>query len=150
MCVTDIVIDWYEHWPYLLRPRMSPNYSDCHQMPVHSLIPRIIIIDGKEKEFSKIVKGENNVLFTETSIVFNEETIICIVAEMAPCAILRLECVPYQYHLSFGVELLQITGRSGFDPRQGQRIFPLASVSRPAQGHTQPPVHWVPLSFPRG
>jgi hypothetical protein len=26
------------------------------------------------------------------------------------------------------------TGRSGFDPRRGQRIFPLASVSRPALG----------------
>jgi hypothetical protein len=35
-------------------------------------------------------------------------------------------------------------GRSGFDPRQGQRIFPLASVSRPALGPTQPPVQWVP------
>jgi hypothetical protein len=36
------------------------------------------------------------------------------------------------------------TGRSGFDPRRGQRIFPLASVSRPALGPTQPPVQWVP------
>jgi hypothetical protein len=36
------------------------------------------------------------------------------------------------------------TGRSGFDPRQGQRIFPLASLSRPALGPTQPPVKWVP------
>jgi hypothetical protein len=36
------------------------------------------------------------------------------------------------------------TGRSGFDPRQMQRIFPLASVSRPALGPTQPPVQWVP------
>jgi hypothetical protein len=36
------------------------------------------------------------------------------------------------------------TGRSRFDPRQGQRIFPLASVSRPALGPTQPPVQWVP------
>jgi hypothetical protein len=35
------------------------------------------------------------------------------------------------------------TGRSGFDPRQGQRIFPLASVSRPALGPTQPPVPGV-------
>jgi hypothetical protein len=34
--------------------------------------------------------------------------------------------------------------RSRFDPRQGQRIFPLASVSRPALGPTQPPVQWVP------
>jgi hypothetical protein len=31
-----------------------------------------------------------------------------------------------------------------FDPRQGQRIFPLASVSRPALGPSQPPVQWVP------
>jgi hypothetical protein len=37
-----------------------------------------------------------------------------------------------------------MTGRSGFDPRQGQRIFPLASVSRPALRPTQPPVQWVP------
>jgi hypothetical protein len=36
------------------------------------------------------------------------------------------------------------TGRPGFDPRQRQRIFPLASVSRPALGPTQPPVQWVP------
>jgi hypothetical protein len=26
----------------------------------------------------------------------------------------------------------------------GRRIFPLASVSRPALGPTQPPVQWVP------
>jgi hypothetical protein len=31
-----------------------------------------------------------------------------------------------------------------FDPRRGQRIFPLASVSRPALGPIQPPVQWVP------
>jgi hypothetical protein len=36
------------------------------------------------------------------------------------------------------------TGRSSFDPRQGQRVFPLSSVSRPALGPTQPPVQWVP------
>jgi hypothetical protein len=36
------------------------------------------------------------------------------------------------------------TGRSRFDPRQGQRIFPLACVSRPALGPTQPTVQWVP------
>jgi hypothetical protein len=35
------------------------------------------------------------------------------------------------------------TGRSGFDPRRGQRIFPLTSVSRPALGPNQPPVQWV-------
>jgi hypothetical protein len=36
------------------------------------------------------------------------------------------------------------TGRSGFDPRQTQRIFPLTSVSVPALAPTQPPVQWVP------
>jgi hypothetical protein len=36
------------------------------------------------------------------------------------------------------------TGRSGFDPRQEQRIFPLSSVSRPALGPTQLPLQWVP------
>jgi hypothetical protein len=32
----------------------------------------------------------------------------------------------------------------GVDPRLGQRIFPLTSVSRPALRPTQPPVQWVP------
>jgi hypothetical protein len=35
------------------------------------------------------------------------------------------------------------TGRSGFDPRQKQRIFPLTSASRPAPGPTQPLVQLV-------
>jgi hypothetical protein len=35
------------------------------------------------------------------------------------------------------------TARSGFDPRQRQKIFPLASVSRPALRPTQPPVQSV-------
>jgi hypothetical protein len=34
-------------------------------------------------------------------------------------------------------------GRSRFDPRQGQRIFLLASASRPALRPTQPPIQWV-------
>jgi hypothetical protein len=36
------------------------------------------------------------------------------------------------------------TGRSGFDPRREQIIFPVSSVSRPALGPIQPPVQWVP------
>jgi hypothetical protein len=35
------------------------------------------------------------------------------------------------------------TRRSGFDPRQEQRIFLLTSVSKPALRSTQPPVQWV-------
>jgi hypothetical protein len=42
------------------------------------------------------------------------------------------------------------TGRSGFDPRQGQRIFPLTSVSRPALGPTHPSVQWVPGVLSQG
>jgi hypothetical protein len=33
----------------------------------------------------------------------------------------------------------------GLNPGRGERIFPLASVSRPALGPTQPPVQWVPV-----
>jgi hypothetical protein len=36
------------------------------------------------------------------------------------------------------------TGRPGFDLRQRQRIFLLASASRPALGPTQSPVQWIP------
>jgi hypothetical protein len=42
------------------------------------------------------------------------------------------------------------TGRSGFVPRQGQRIFPLSSVSRPALRPTQSPVQWVPAVLSPG
>jgi hypothetical protein len=41
-------------------------------------------------------------------------------------------------------------GRSGFDPRQRQRISPLASASRPALGPTQPPVQWVSVALSPG
>jgi hypothetical protein len=37
------------------------------------------------------------------------------------------------------------TGRPGFDPRQRQRISPLASASRPALRSIQPPVEWEPM-----
>jgi hypothetical protein len=36
------------------------------------------------------------------------------------------------------------TGGSWYDPRQRQTNFPVASVSGPALGPTQPPVQWVP------
>jgi hypothetical protein len=41
-------------------------------------------------------------------------------------------------------------GRSRFDPRQGQRIFLLATASRPALGLTQPPIQWVPRVLSQG
>jgi hypothetical protein len=42
------------------------------------------------------------------------------------------------------------TGRSRFVPWQGQRIFPLSSVSGPALGPTQLPVQWVPGVLSQG
>jgi hypothetical protein len=36
------------------------------------------------------------------------------------------------------------TGDRGSIPGRGERIFPLASVSRPALGSMQPPVQWLP------
>jgi hypothetical protein len=41
-------------------------------------------------------------------------------------------------------------GRSDFDSRRGQRIFPVAFVSRPALGPTQPPVQLVPVVLSPG
>jgi hypothetical protein len=35
-------------------------------------------------------------------------------------------------------------GDQGSIPGRGERIFPLAIVSRPALGPTQPPIQWVP------
>jgi hypothetical protein len=42
------------------------------------------------------------------------------------------------------------TGWSRFDPRQGQRIFPVTSVSRPDLGTIQHPVQWVPVILSPG
>jgi hypothetical protein len=41
-------------------------------------------------------------------------------------------------------------GDRGSIPGRGKRIFPLASVSRPALGSTQPPVQWVPGVLSQG
>jgi hypothetical protein len=61
----------------------------------------------------------------------------------------QLFCVHYTHGagLAQSVQCLTTgwtTGRSGFDPRQGQSIFPLSSVSRPALGPIQSPLQWVP------
>jgi hypothetical protein len=53
-------------------------------------------------------------------------------------------------HVNLCCVIFENPGRSGFHPREGKRIFPLASVSRPALGPTQHPVQLEPGSFPRG
>jgi len=66
------------------------------------------------------------------------------------CAFLSLKYVPHARPIFLDLATLISgniwlrAGRPGFDPRRGQRIFPLASVSRPALGPIQPPVQWVP------
>jgi hypothetical protein len=42
------------------------------------------------------------------------------------------------------------TGWPGFNPLQGQRIFPLTSESRLALGPTQPPIQWIPVFLSLG
>jgi hypothetical protein len=41
-------------------------------------------------------------------------------------------------------------GRSGFNFRRGLRIFLFTTASRPAQGHTHPPIQWVPGALSLG
>jgi hypothetical protein len=47
-------------------------------------------------------------------------------------------------HLFFNIAFKYTRGDQGSVPDRGKRIFPLASVSGPALGPTQPPVQWVP------
>jgi hypothetical protein len=60
-------------------------------------------------------------------------------------------CVP-KIHVDFPFQysVWLRTGRTGFDPRQRQTIFPLTSASRPALGPTQPPIQWVPGALSPG
>jgi hypothetical protein len=65
------------------------------------------------------------------------------------CIDANFSSLNHTFYFHTGVKTRYETIRSiymfvSFDPRQGQRIFPVASVSRPALGPTQPPVQWVP------
>jgi len=64
--------------------------------------------------------------------------------EIKEVAILKSEVVLSNLEFTYWLN------RSRFDPRQRRRIFPLASVSRPALRPTQPPVQWVPGVLSQG
>jgi hypothetical protein len=54
------------------------------------------------------------------------------------------ETVSQWYSAGLGV------GWSGFESRQGLRIFLFTTVSRPVLGSTQPPIQWVPRALSLG
>jgi hypothetical protein len=66
------------------------------------------------------------------------------------CSAMQKQVFQHSYRVSCVAQLVQClatgwtTGHGGSIPGRGDRIFPLASVSTPARGPTQPPVQWVP------
>jgi hypothetical protein len=58
--------------------------------------------------------------------------------------IFYIDTTHFHHHHQTFKELGHSLTRSGSIPGGGQRIFPVASVSRPALGPTQRPVQWVP------
>jgi len=49
-----------------------------------------------------------------------------------------------------GISVSIVTGRPGFDSRQGQEFFLFATTSRPILGSTQPAIQWVPAAQSAG
>jgi hypothetical protein len=95
-------------------------------------------VNRKKNRPISVVKVTKAVLSHEFSAYFS----------FVQCVIQFLQCFSSEVsRVAQSVQCLATgwtTGRSRIDPRQGQRIFPLASMSRPALGPTQPPVQWVP------
>jgi hypothetical protein len=51
---------------------------------------------------------------------------------------------------SVSIATRQQAGQPGFDLQQGQGVFLIITMSRPALGSAQPPIYWVPCAFSLG
>jgi hypothetical protein len=88
-----------------------------------------------------------------------KQTLLCILSRNMKASCLHIQPLlpKLQYCYCYRSRGSSVTTVSGyglhdweieFDLRQGQEIFPLTSVSRPALRPTQPPAQWVLGSFP--
>jgi hypothetical protein len=108
----------------------------------HNMVQRLYIVNT--------VMNSNHV---KSTLLHQEITFTLKFSRATRCESFKSYNIYFVYHKIHGAGVAQAvycltmdwtTGRSRFDPWQGQTIFPLPSVSRPTLGPTQPPVQWIP------